>query len=121
MSQSTEVNARATRRQLLRGAAAGGAVAAAAVLLPDQVARAATAPAPGRAGFGQVAGVEVAIDASHTTNAVVERLHGYFQAKSDRDPVRQMSFFSHKLLTYIDATLGWHWYTYESLLTSLKQ
>lgn len=106
-----------TRRQLLRGAAAGGAAVAAATLLPAGSAWA--ADTTGRGGSQYVEGVDVLPDTSHATSALVAHMRGYFQAKSDKNLEWQTSYFSGAQFTYIDAILGWHWYTAQALRDAL--
>ncbi|WP_052424802.1 nuclear transport factor 2 family protein [Streptomyces fulvoviolaceus] len=112
MNQGTEPTGTSTRRQLLRAAAVGGTAAAAASLLPASTAWADTRA---RGGSQYVAGVDVLPDASHATSALVAHIRGYYQAKSDRNLAWQSSYFSHRQTTYIDAILGWHWYTWQDL------
>jgi len=106
-----------SRRRLLRNAALGGTAFAAASLLPAQ---AASATPAGRR-VRQVAGVDVVVDVSHASPDVAVRLGKFFQHKSDRDVDGTMSFFCPHPLTYIDATLGWSWYAWDDLRTSLSQ
>ncbi|MPY60530.1 nuclear transport factor 2-like protein [Streptomyces spongiae] len=116
VKNDTETGRGTTRRQLLRGAAVGTTAVAALSLLPAVDARADSRP---RGGAQYVDGVDVVPDTSHTDQALVEHVRGYFQAKSDRNLDRQMSYFSRERFTYIDAILGWHWYTWQDMRTAL--
>ncbi|MGW0583767.1 hypothetical protein ACWD25_49480, partial [Streptomyces sp. NPDC002920] len=111
MNQDTGLTGGSTRRQLLRTAAIGGTAAAAASLLPAG----AWADTRARGGSPYVEGVDVVPDVSHATSALAAHIRGYFQAKSDQDLAWQSSYFSHRSTTYIDAILGWHWYTWQDL------
>ena len=116
MRASTPTEHGTTRRALLRGAALGGAGIAAASLLPAVGAPAAAA----NSGF-TFPGVDIDIDTSHTTADVAVLVRDYLARKSTADPDGTMSFFSHSPLTYIDAVLGWSWYSWDSLRAALGQ
>jgi hypothetical protein len=83
-------------------------------------AKSAASAATGR-GLGQVPGFDVAIDISHATKDVAAFLVKYYTAKSAKDEDATMSYFAQQNFTYIDAVLGWSWYTWESLRKSLYQ
>lgn len=114
-----------TRRQFLRAAAAGTTAVAAASLLSTSTAGAsplpgaASAAAPGRGGPRYVDGVDVLPDTSHATPELVAHIRGYFQAKSDKNLAWQTSYYARDQFTYIDAILGWHWYTWQALHDAL--
>jgi len=55
------------------------------------------------------------IDATHATPKAAEFFHSFFTAKSRHDVDATMNHFSKTTLTYIDATLGWPFYTYDAL------
>jgi hypothetical protein len=55
------------------------------------------------------------VDATHATPKAAEFFHSFFTAKSRHDVGATMYHFSHTTLTYIDATLGWPFYTYDAL------
>ncbi|WP_405723186.1 twin-arginine translocation signal domain-containing protein [Streptomyces sp. NBC_01537] len=105
-----------TRRQVLTGAAVGAAAVATASLLPADSAQA-RAGRPGGAQY--VTGVDVLPDTSHASKALVNHIRGYFQAKTDKNLDWQTSYFSREQFTYIDAILGWHWYTWQALHDAL--
>ena len=117
MYQSTTDGSGTTRRQLLRAAAIGGTAAAATSLLP---AHTAWADDRSRGGNQYVTGVNVLPDTSHAAAALVKHIRGYFQAKSDKNLDWQMSYFSRRQFTYIDAILGWHWYAWEAMRDALS-
>jgi hypothetical protein len=116
MSHSTTTGGGTTRRQLLRAAAVGSTAVAATSLLST---RSAWADDRGRAGDRYVSGVDVLPDTSHASSALVAHIRGYFQAKSDKNLAWQMSYFSRRQFTYIDAILGWHWYAWEEMHDAL--
>ena len=115
MSAGAQMDKNLTRRVLLRGAAVGGTGIAAASLLPVQSAVAAET----RGGVA-FPGVDVVIDASHATTAAAVLVRDYLAAKSAHDPDATMAYFAHEPLTYIDAVLGWSWYTWDALLAALR-
>lgn len=125
MNQSIGAGHAMSRRRLLRRATLGGTAIAAASLLPAEAASLfpgqSASAATGSPGIGQVSGVDVAVDTSHATKDVAVQLLKFFQHKSDRDVDGTMSYFSRQPLTYIDATLGWSWYTWEALRKSLSE
>ena len=100
-----------SRRQLLRAAAAGGTAVTAATLLPSVAAAASTRQ--------YVSGVDVLPDGSHATPELAARIRGYFQAKSDKNLAWQTSYYARDPFTYVDAILGWHWYTWQALHDAL--
>jgi hypothetical protein len=55
------------------------------------------------------------VDATHATPAAAEFFHSFFTAKSQRNVNATMNHFSMTTLTYIDATLGWPFWTYDAL------
>ena len=117
MDHGTTVGSGISRRQLLRAAGIGGtAIAASASLLN---APSAWAEARAAGGGQYVRGVDVIPDTSHATQALAERIRGYFQAKSDKNLDWQTSYFSRQRTTYIDAILGWHWYSWQALHDAL--
>ena len=118
MSPSIGANGGATRRRLLQGAVAGGAVAAAASVFP---ASGAWAGGRARGGAQYVDGVDVLPDTSHATSALAAHIRGYFQAKTDKNLAWQTSYFAREQFTYIDAILGWHWYTWQAMHDALAQ
>jgi hypothetical protein len=94
----------------------GGTAVAASSLLP---AHAAWADDRGRGGDQYVSGVDVLPDTSHASSDLVAHIRGYFQAKSDKNLDWQMSYFSRRQFTYIDAILGWHWYAWADMRPAL--
>lgn len=52
---------------------------------------------------------------SHATPEAAAYFKAYFSAKSLHDPRTMVPLFNKKQITYIDATLGWPFYTYKSL------
>ncbi len=54
------------------------------------------------------------VDATHATERATALFHSFFTAKSRHDVEATMEHFSHPMLTYIDATLGWAFYTHEA-------
>ncbi|MFD4674508.1 hypothetical protein ACFWNN_32630 [Lentzea sp. NPDC058450] len=96
-----------SRRGVLRGATLGGAALAATSLLPAGVATASD--------VRQVPGVSTVIDASHATREVAARFSDYFRTKSSKTPDGLMAFFDRRNTTYIDAILGWPFYTWQEL------
>ncbi|WP_194904088.1 twin-arginine translocation signal domain-containing protein [Catenulispora rubra] len=123
------INHDATRRQLLRTAAVGGGAIAAASVLPS-IAQAATGSSASTAGSASavgalgarryVPGVDVLPDLSHSTEALAGHIRGYFEAKSTKNLDWQSSYFDAKQFTYIDAVLGWHWYSKADLEAALQ-
>ncbi|MDT3444538.1 hypothetical protein [Pseudofrankia sp. BMG5.37] len=105
-----------SRRTLFRQATLAGAGIAAATLLP-----AGSASAAGTRDGLTFPGVDIVIDASHATEDVVVLVREYLTRKSAHSPDATMSFFWRDPLTYIDAVLGWSWYDWDSLRTSLGQ
>jgi hypothetical protein len=117
MNHGTTASSGFSRRQLLRAAGIGGtAIAASASLLNAPSAWAETREA---GGSQYVRGVDVIPDTSHATNALAAHIRGYFQAKSDKNLDWQTSYFSPRLFTYVDAILGWHWYSRQALHDAL--
>jgi limonene-1,2-epoxide hydrolase len=55
------------------------------------------------------------VDASHATAEAAAFFHSFFTAKSRHDVDATMDHFSTTTLTYIDATLGWPFYSHEAL------
>ena len=55
------------------------------------------------------------VDASHATAKASAFFHSVFTAKSRHDVDATMDHFSRTTLTYMDATLGWAFYTHEGL------
>jgi hypothetical protein len=55
------------------------------------------------------------VNATHATPKAAEFFHSFFTAKSRHDVDATMNHFSKTTLTYIDATLGWPFYTYDAL------
>jgi hypothetical protein len=55
------------------------------------------------------------VDAGHATAKAAGFFHSFFTAKSRHDVDSTMDHFSKTALTYIDATLGWPFYTHEAL------
>jgi hypothetical protein len=117
MRASRQTGTGTTRRKPLPGAAAlGGAGIAAPSLLP--VPRAAAVGAGGELAFP---GVDVAIDVSHANTDGAVLVRDYLARKSEADPDGAMTFFSRDPLTYVDAVLGWSWYSWDSLKAALFQ
>ena len=111
----------ATRRQLLRTAAIGGGAIAAASALPG-VASAAAKTLTGEGSGHQyqyVPGVNVLPDTSHASTALAPHIRGYFEAKSTKNLDWQTSYYNARQFTYIDAILGWHWYSKADLSAAL--
>jgi len=54
-------------------------------------------------------------DVSHATPEAAAYFREYFSAKSRHDPKTMVPLFNRDQVTYIDATLGWPFYTYKSL------
>ncbi|MER7811909.1 hypothetical protein [Streptomyces sp900116325] len=96
-----------TRRNLLRAGALASGAAAAASLVPAGAASAATGNRGAARSPGQVPGTCSAVDISHATPAVAERLVRYFRRKSAQDLDGTMALFARRPCMYIDATLGW--------------
>ena len=61
------------------------------------------------------------VDTTHSTQQVAAFFRSFFMAKSRHDVDATMSHFSTPTLTYIDATLGWPFYTHEALKTVFAQ
>ena len=117
------INPTGTRRQLLRTAAIGGGTIAAATVLPN-IAQAATSTVAATTGTltgprQYVPGVDVLPDTSHASADLAPHIRGYFEAKSTKNLDWQTSYFNAKQFTYIDAILGWHWYSKADLSTAL--
>ena len=55
------------------------------------------------------------VDSTHATAKAVRFFDSFFTAKSRHDVDATMGHFSRVTLTYIDATLGWPWYSFEEL------
>jgi ketosteroid isomerase-like protein len=55
------------------------------------------------------------VDASHASAKVKAFFQSFFTAKSRHQPAELMKHFSEKQVTYIDATLGWPFYTFKDL------
>jgi len=55
------------------------------------------------------------VDTTHTTEKTAAFFHSFFTAKSQHDVDATMDYFSRTTLTYIEATLGWPFYSYEAL------
>ncbi|SDP35423.1 nuclear transport factor 2-like protein [Actinacidiphila guanduensis] len=100
------------RRQLLTTAL--GATAAVGVTAGG--ARATTPAAPQRT--ATILGREV--DVSHATPEVVRLFGSYFEAKSAGDVTATMAHFARDM-TYVDATLGWSWYSWQDLYDLFAQ
>lgn len=96
-----------TRRSLLRAGVLASGTAAAVGFGPAAVASAAPGGSGAARSVGQVPGIHSAVDASHATPALAERLVRYFRCKSAQDLEGTMALFAQRPCTYIDATLGW--------------
>ena len=118
------INPNGTRRQLLRTAAVGAGTIATASVLPGiaQAATSTVAAGPGTlTGPRQyVPGVNVLPDTSHAGHDLAPHIRGYFEAKSTKNLDWQTSYFNAKQFTYIDAILGWHWYSKAALSAALE-
>jgi len=55
------------------------------------------------------------VDVTHATPKAAEFFHSFFTAKSQHNVDATMNDFSNGTLTYIDATLGWAFYTHDAL------
>jgi len=55
------------------------------------------------------------VDATHASPKAAEFFHSFFAAKSRHNVDATLNHFSTTTLTYIDATLGWPFYTYDAL------
>lgn len=55
------------------------------------------------------------VDSSHATEKAATFFHSLFTVKSRHDVDSTMDYFSRARLTYIDATLGWSFYTHKAL------
>jgi len=55
------------------------------------------------------------VDTTHATREAAEFFHSFFTAKNRHDVDATMNHFSKTTLTYMDATLGWPFYTYDAL------
>lgn len=116
MEPNRQMPSQTTRRTLLRGAVLGGTGIATASLLSPGSASAAGA------GNGLVfPGVDVVIDSSHATTEAAALVRRYFTSKSAHDLDWWMSFFSRNLITYVDAVVGYGFYTWDALRDSLSQ
>ncbi|MFJ3497763.1 nuclear transport factor 2 family protein [Streptomyces sp. NPDC086091] len=98
----------ASRRGLMRGAVLGGALATASVLPAGTSLAAGLTDGESPYGGGPVA-------ATHSSAFATALLNRFFRAKSARDPQAAMSFFAPGATTYIDATVGWSFTTWQSL------
>ena len=116
MDRKAQMPNQKTRRTLLRGAVLGGTgIAAASLLAPASAAAADTDD-------GLVfPGVDVVIDDSHATTEVAELVRRYLTRKSAHDLEGWMSFFSRRLITYIDAVVGAGYYSWDSLREGLSE
>lgn len=104
------------RRRLLRGAAvAGAATVASGLVLPSA---AAAGPAV-RHSRTEIFGSEV--ETGHATREVVDLFLRYFTDKTRADVDATMAYFSRSKLTYIDAVLGWPWYSWAELRALFAQ
>ncbi|MFF0083078.1 nuclear transport factor 2 family protein [Streptomyces canus] len=103
-----------SRRGMLTGSLLAGGAIAGTVLVPGP-ASAATPARSGPVGTVQVPGVQSSVDVSHTTSRPVELFSSYFRDKSSANPDRTMAHFATSPFTYIDAILGWPFYTWKSL------
>lgn len=108
------VNSSGTRRQLLRTAAVGGGAIAAAGILPSIAHATTTGTRP------YVPGVDVLPDTTHASHDLAPHIRGYFEAKSTKNLDWQTSYYNAKQFTYIDAILGWHWYSKADLSAALQ-
>ncbi len=106
MNQNTPAR---TRRAVLKAATAGGAVIAASGLLPPAAYAASSDPAD------QVPGIATRVDASHATARLQEWIIDFFRAKSRADVDGTMAHFARHPFTYIDATVGSAFVTWDSL------
>ncbi len=61
------------------------------------------------------------VDARHATAKASAFFHSFFTAKSRHDVDATMDHFSRTTLTYMDATLGWAFYTHEALTNVFGQ
>jgi ketosteroid isomerase-like protein len=59
--------------------------------------------------------VTTAVDISHATPELAQVLSGYFRAKSRADVDATMAYFSQRLLSYVDATLGLSFLNWQAL------
>jgi len=55
------------------------------------------------------------VDTTHATREAAEFFYSFFTAKNRHDVDATMNHFSKTTLTYMDATLGWPFYTYDAL------
>ena len=115
------LNPNATRRQLLRTAAAGAGAATSVLPSTAHAATSTIAAIPGSltGPHQHVPGVDVLPDTSHASHDLALHIRGYFEAKSTKHLDWQTSYFNAKQFTYIDAILGWHWYSKAALSAAL--
>jgi hypothetical protein len=99
-----------SRRKLLHGTALGGAALAVTSVLPAGI-----ASAHGSDGVSQVPGIPTVIDTSHASHDVAELFSRYFRTKSAKDVEGLMAFFARQPMNYIDAILGWPFYSWQEL------
>lgn len=99
-----------SRRAVLKGAAVGGAAIAVSGVLPPGA-----ASATSRGPASQVPGIATQIDASHATPGLATWMSSYFRAKSRADVDATMAHFARHPFTYIDATIGSAFPTWDSL------
>ncbi|MGW6930573.1 hypothetical protein ACWGE0_10950 [Lentzea sp. NPDC054927] len=97
-----------SRRGLLRRATLGGAALATTSLLPSGLAVASSE-------VRQVPGITTVIDTSHATHDVAVRFSEYFRTKSAKNVEGLMTFFAKQPMNYIDAILGWPFYSWQEL------
>jgi len=55
------------------------------------------------------------VDTTHATEEAAALFHSFFTAKSRHDVEATMDHFSTSMVAYIDATLGWPFYSYDAL------
>lgn len=106
------------RRSLLRNVALAGAAVAASTLVPTGAAAAGT---KGHHHGSPPQGANADVDTSHATSEVAKLFVRYFQDKTRADVDATMSYFSRSKITYVDATLGWPWYTWDELKALFAQ
>jgi hypothetical protein len=61
------------------------------------------------------------VNTSHATPEVAAFFKSYFTAKSEHKPVSTSDHFSEAHLTYIDATLGWPFYSKKGMTELFEQ
>ena len=61
------------------------------------------------------------VNTSHATPEVAAFFKSYFTAKSEHKPVSTLDDFSEAHLTYIDATLGWPFYSKKGMTELFEQ